>query len=64
MASFSPIYSLSDSEERGRIKPPDVPTGVISVVVSLLNGDRVFVDGGVNVDGPEESCSSSPVDYE
>lgn len=68
MASFSPLYSLSESVERGREGLTDVSedaqTEVISSISSLLSEDKVFVRGGVTIDGPEEGCSLSPIDYE
>ncbi|WVZ04617.1 hypothetical protein V8G54_017963 [Vigna mungo] len=63
MVSSSPVYAFFDSEERQRSDSPVVQPVVAGSIESLLSGDRVFVSGGVDVDVPEDGCSSSPAEY-
>lgn len=66
MASFSPVYSLSASKERGHEGSTDESENAQGVMgtSSLLSEDLVFVHEGETVDDPEEGCSPSPQGYD
>ncbi|WVZ09140.1 hypothetical protein V8G54_013670 [Vigna mungo] len=63
MASSPTVHALSDSDNRNRDDPSSSCRRVVGSVELLLSGDKVFVNGGVEVEDSGQECASCSLDY-